>query len=339
MSKSFSPAEQNYEIYDRELLGIVCALAEWRHYIQGSGHTTIVHSDHKNLTYFRTAQQLNTLQARWSLYLSEFDIKLLHMPGTKMIQSDALSRQPDHIPDKANDNDDIILLPPTLFVNLLDMDLQRRIANAKDFDFDVAQAVDAILGNGPIALRHDLEDWRMEEMDGQRVLSYKGKNHIPQDAELRRDIVKMFHDHVTAGHPGELETYNVVRQHYWWPGMRSYIKNYVHGCGACQQFKIDRCPSHLSFLPVEGARSTHPFAHCSMDMITDLPPVDGSDSLLVVVDQGLSKGMILIPTVKTLDADEQESFYMNTSTNNLDYPTKYYPTEAHSLLLEGSVHS
>ena len=48
-----------------------------------------------------------------------------------------------------------------------------------------------------------------------------------------------------------------------------------------------------AFLPTEGAKSTRPFANCSMDLITDLPPADGHDSILVVVDQGLSKGVIL----------------------------------------------
>jgi RNase H-like domain found in reverse transcriptase len=52
LSKTFSETERKYEIYDRELLGIIGALKEWRHYIQGSGYTTIVYSDHKNLTYF-----------------------------------------------------------------------------------------------------------------------------------------------------------------------------------------------------------------------------------------------------------------------------------------------
>ena len=92
MSKTFTDTERKYEIYDRELLGIIRALKEWRHYIQGFGHTTVVFSDHKNLTYFRTAQKLNDRQARWSLYLSEFDIKLIHLLGLKMIQSNALSR-------------------------------------------------------------------------------------------------------------------------------------------------------------------------------------------------------------------------------------------------------
>jgi hypothetical protein len=52
LSKTFSETKRKYEIYNRELLGIIRALKKWRHYIQGSGHMTIVYSDHKNLTYF-----------------------------------------------------------------------------------------------------------------------------------------------------------------------------------------------------------------------------------------------------------------------------------------------
>ena len=48
ISKTFSPAERNYEIYNRKLLAIIWALEEWRHYIQGSPHTTIVFSDDKH---------------------------------------------------------------------------------------------------------------------------------------------------------------------------------------------------------------------------------------------------------------------------------------------------
>ena len=45
---------------------------------------------------------------------------------------------------------------------------------------------------------------------------------------------------------------------------------------------------------------THPFANCSMDLITNLPPINGYDSILVVVNQGLSKGVILCPCAKTI---------------------------------------
>ena len=125
ISKTFSEMERNYEIYDRELLAIIRALKEWRHYIQGSPHTTLILSDHKKLTYYQEARKLNRRQVQWSLYLLEFDVKLIHTPGHKMIQSDALSRRPDFIPDKDTDNEDIIMLPDNIFLQLLDMDLQR----------------------------------------------------------------------------------------------------------------------------------------------------------------------------------------------------------------------
>ena len=51
-----------------------------------------------------------------------------------MIQSDALSRRPDYVLDEDNDNEDITMLPDNLFINLIDLDLQKHIANCKDMD-------------------------------------------------------------------------------------------------------------------------------------------------------------------------------------------------------------
>ena len=78
-----------------------------------------------------------------------------------------------------------------------------------------------------------------------------------------------------------------------------FVKNYVQGCGTCQQFTINRSPSNLAYQAREGAKTTRSFAYCSMDLITDLPPVEGYNYILVVVDQGLSKGVILCPCAKT----------------------------------------
>ena len=55
LSKSFSPTEHNYKIYDRELLAIIQSLTDWRHYLIGSPHKVTVLSDHQNLTYFKTS--------------------------------------------------------------------------------------------------------------------------------------------------------------------------------------------------------------------------------------------------------------------------------------------
>ena len=176
--------ERQYEIYDQELLGIIRALREWRHYLQGSGHTTTVFSDHKNLTYFRTAQKLNDRQARWSLYPSEFDIKLIHLPGTQMVQSDALSRRPDHGIDESTGKEKQTLLLENMFINLLDTNLQEQILNSCDKTMDIKATLETIMKEGPTSLQHDLTNWKIEDIDGRKAIFYKGKNYISNDQEL-----------------------------------------------------------------------------------------------------------------------------------------------------------
>ena len=51
-----------------------------------------------------------------------------------------------------------------------------------------------------------------------------------------------------------------------------------------------------------SSNCSRPFQQLSVDLITGLPPSAGFDSLLVVVDHGLSKGVILTPCNKTIDA-------------------------------------
>jgi len=108
-SKSLSPVERNYEIHDKEMLAIIRALEEWRHFLKGARHPVEIWMDHKNLEYFMTAKKLNHRQAWWSLYLARFDFKLVHCPGHSMVKPDALSRRPDH-GKGASDNEDMVLL-------------------------------------------------------------------------------------------------------------------------------------------------------------------------------------------------------------------------------------
>jgi hypothetical protein len=51
-------AEQNYDIHDKELLAIVRALEAFRHYLEGHPEPFKIWSDHSNLQYFRTKQNL-----------------------------------------------------------------------------------------------------------------------------------------------------------------------------------------------------------------------------------------------------------------------------------------
>jgi len=106
--------EWNYEIHDKEMLAIIRALEEWRHFLEGAQLRFEIWTDYKNLEYFRTSKKLNWRQARWSLYLSRFDFTLHHRPRKTMGKMDALSQRPDH-GSGALDNSDMILLQLELF--------------------------------------------------------------------------------------------------------------------------------------------------------------------------------------------------------------------------------
>lgn len=59
LSKSLSPAECNYNIYDKEMLAVVKALEHWCQYLQGTEDPVNIIMDHKNLKFFRDAKITN----------------------------------------------------------------------------------------------------------------------------------------------------------------------------------------------------------------------------------------------------------------------------------------
>jgi hypothetical protein len=53
-SFKFSPAEINYEIYDKELLAVVDSFKIWWKYLEGTLLVVPVYTDHQNIEYFTT---------------------------------------------------------------------------------------------------------------------------------------------------------------------------------------------------------------------------------------------------------------------------------------------
>ena len=71
---------------------------------------------------------------------------------------------------------------------------------------------------------------------------------------------------------------------------------------------------------IPQASTTRPFAHCSMDLITDLPLSNSFDSILVMVDRGLMKGVILLPCNKTITAEQVASLLLENLYKRFGLP-------------------
>ena len=58
-SASMQAVEQNYKIYDQEMLAVIEALKDWRSFLEGSPQPFKIVTDHSNLEFWRTAQDLS----------------------------------------------------------------------------------------------------------------------------------------------------------------------------------------------------------------------------------------------------------------------------------------
>jgi len=164
-------------------------------------------------------------------------------------------------------------------------------------------------------MKSSLRDWHTAN----ELIFYKNQCYVPDDLTLRRNMVQKYHDTVSAGHPGCLATQILIQRDYWWPGMATFIRNYVDGCAVCQQHKINRhpiCPP----LQLISPEKQQPFSLITMDFITDLPPSDGYDSIMAVVDQGSSKEAM--PCNKTIDATGTATLLLDSLYRRYGLPDK-----------------
>src|SRR6266571_3187413 len=225
----------------------------------------------------------------------DYYIKLQHKAGSKMIVADALSRRADWSKGLEDDNDQVIALPDNLWIRLLDMEIRNTVAKGLTNDSTAQEAMKRLSETEVSPTNWTLENSGQDSTTP--FLFYNGRLYIPDEIDLQHQIVRDHHDTPTAGHLGVLATCRSIRTSYWWPGLFSFVPNYVTGCGVCQQFKVNTQLSKPSLVPI-NALSSRIFGQVGIDFMTDLPESEGYDSIMVTVDHGLSKGVILTPCSK-----------------------------------------
>jgi hypothetical protein len=119
-SCTFTPTEQNYDIYKWEFLGVVKALENWRQYLIWMKEPFIIETDHKNLTYWKSLKKLSGRTARWYEKLQDYNFRILHIPGKANMPADALSRP--NSPEATEPAREVALIPPAAFLNIFGLD-------------------------------------------------------------------------------------------------------------------------------------------------------------------------------------------------------------------------
>ncbi|KAJ8456455.1 hypothetical protein ONZ45_g18712 [Pleurotus djamor] len=310
-SRTFSGAELNYDVHDKELLAIFEAFTVWRHYLEGAPTTIDVVTDHKNLEYFSTSKVLTRRQVRWSEYLSQFNLCIRYRPGKLGEKPDALTRRHDVYARAGNERyaqvnpqnfrpiflkeqlvasiRATILLEPCLRASEL-MDMETLIADIRSsYTSDPVTAKDASEYTGR---------WSIDESG---LIRLDNRIYVPDNSDLRLRILRFKHDHILSGHYGKNKTLELVRREFTWPKIREFITHYCKSCVTCMRVKPQRHKPYglLRQLPVP----IRPWDSISMDFIEKLPKSSGYDAILVIVDR-LSKQAIFTPCYDTTTSEQ-----------------------------------
>jgi hypothetical protein len=354
-SRKLSPAEQKYTTTEQECLAVLCALREWRCYLEGVKF--IVHTDHQPLTFANTTAGMSRRQSRWVEELQRYTFTWKYKKGTENM-ADSLSRVPGLFSNAVT----LVCAAGTTRKRSGTTAKQGGGSSQKRQKDSLETARKAALeavqaqrvGNTNTAARLQppptapagAVDTPAESTDLHKLirqgydldpkythpeklplifLSKKGlwwrrdKLAIPAAYDLRKTLMREAHDAKYSGHLGFKKTYDLLHRHYWWPGMRKDVQNYVQTCESCQRNKSNtHAPAGpLQPLPVPDRR----WASVSMDLITDLPPTPRDhDSVLVVVDR-LSKMAHFVPCKKTLSSQELAVIFAREVIRLHGFPT------------------
>ena len=316
-SRSFNTTELNYDVHDKELFAIFEAFRIWRHYLDGSANPVDVVTDHKNLEYFSTSKILNRRQARWAEYLCQFNLVIRFRPGKLGAKPDALTRRWD-VYAKEGGNDYAKVNPhnfrpvftqeqlsaslrATSLISLAFRGSSLMDVEALHTDIQAGYASDPIT-SAQLPLPSDPR-WTLSE----GLLLLNDRIYVPDAADLRLRVIKNKHDHPLAGHFGQNKTMELIRREYVWPGMRTFVKDYVNSCTTCKRSKAPRHKPYglLKQLPIP----IRPWSSISMDFIEHLPPSAGYTSILVIVER-LTKQGIFIPTHDTITSAQLAELFI-----------------------------
>uniref|UniRef100_A0AAY5KJG5 Gypsy retrotransposon integrase-like protein 1 n=1 Tax=Esox lucius TaxID=8010 RepID=A0AAY5KJG5_ESOLU len=142
----------------------------------------------------------------------------------------------------------------------------------------------------PVVWELDADIARVQHDEPSPHACPEGRTYAPPS--VRDRLIYWTHTSPSSGHPGIGPTVRALAGKYGWPTLAKDVRVYVSSCSVFAQSKA---PRHLPMgklhpLPIPQ----RPWSHLSVDFLTDLPPLQGHTTILVVVDR-FSKSCCLLP--------------------------------------------
>lgn len=267
MSRKLNTAQRNYSVTERECLAAVEAVKRFRCYLEMQDFEIV--TDHASLLWLMKQPDLSGRLARWVLKLQTFKFNISHRKGKDHVVPDALSRV------NSDEIASIELNEPEIDLNSAcfdDTDYQalRSKIQANQNKYPDLKIIDKF-----VYIRTDFY------RGGEEQENSTWKLWIPNN--LRQSVISRFHNPAIVAHGGMYKTLDIIRRHFYWPGMVVDVRNYIRDCEICKSTKHP----NVNLKPEMGKEviTTRPFQRLFIDLIGPYPRSrNGNIGLLIVLD-------------------------------------------------------
>ncbi|CAK8685090.1 unnamed protein product [Clavelina lepadiformis] len=306
-SRSLGKAEKNYSTTRKELLAVVWATKLNRCHLLGQKF--LLRTDHASLRWLWQSKELYGQCARWIEHLAEYNFELLHRPGQKHKNADALSRRPNegtqvNLPYKWHDQQVATSLEDSKqTVNNIDLRgnigfLPNEVLNLQEEDAEIAPALRWLQSGKRPPYKQVKNLSRMTKhlwaqfgnlhtFDGPVYWTNSNRSlpgthcyRLITPEPMRLSVLQSLHDCVLGGaHLGLTKTCHKVEEKFYWPGWRQDTEKYCRNCDLCQRNKKPPAEPRARLVPSTEDRAMQ---RVEIDVVGPLPMTSSSFQYILV---------------------------------------------------------
>ena len=291
-SRTLSKSERRYCVTRRELLAVVVFTQHFRPYLLGREFT--LRTDHGCLSSLQSFKEPEGQLARWLEKLQEYNFRVVHRPGKKHRNADALSRRPC---EQCGRTDQEQATLEALDLLSVDDSTHSSLRQLQEDDPEIKFVLEAkesgqrptgdvLKSKGPAVVHKLIQIWdQLEVSDGVLVQRYEdaeGRRSYSQSViprQQRKEILHQLHSGPLGGHLGEIKTLHKLKERYCWPGHDTDVKDWCRTCDPCAQRKAPNPRPRASLVNIQVG---YPMQLVATDILGPLPESSNGNSYILV---------------------------------------------------------
>ena len=229
ISRKLTPTEARYSNIEREALAVVWACCRLQQFLVGKKF--LIQTDHKPLIYILNScmslkTDISPRLMRFSIKMMRFDYDIRHIPGSKNVIADCLSRM--------NADDDRVSTPQVHFTEpCIDLDLLKMEGNNDRFLNDLKLRIISGKWSGVSRWEKPFKKLSLQLTIDENDLVRVGSKIVPPKSLYHR-IFQNAHQ----THNGVDSTMKMIQKEFFWPNMRLTIDSFVKACDECQRHRF-----------------------------------------------------------------------------------------------------